>query len=60
MKLILKRTLIVVVAIAALLTAQVGGVLSMRATPAHLSAARHTQPTAWYCPAPPVTCLKIR
>ena len=56
MKLTLKRTLVVVVAIAALLVALSGGAIRMHATPVHLSAAHHAQQLAWYCPAPPVTC----
>ena len=53
MKLTVKRTLVLIAVMAALL---VGGTVRMHASPAHQSAAPHAQQLAWYCPAPPVTC----
>lgn len=56
MKLTLKRSLVAVIAIVALLAAQAGGLMSRHAAPVHMTATQHAQQLAWYCPAPPVTC----
>jgi hypothetical protein len=60
MRLSLKQAIVLVVVIAALLVALLGGAIRIAAAQGHLSSQHSgmhaTHQLAWYCPAPPVTC----
>ncbi len=56
MQVALKKTLIAIVLIVALLAALVGGIIRFETSSVHHSGMSSGAQLAWYCPAPPAFC----